>query len=276
MLNLALVAGAIGCGSGTEQAAGEGASPPVTTKTAPETKFDKATLFAEAVQVSLVPSPAEMQRALTNAGLTSRLSTMVAARTIQMNSANKDQIAVRCGVLLADMVLSVKTAAPETQVARLAQLKQGFVAMGVGADGVQTLDVLSARIASGSGSRDDLVKEFDELSGVMVPKLKFAGGDWMVPLVQAGAWLEGAHLVSGAIIAEGKFEEGGRMLKQPAVVDYFLKYVRGEGRTRAPDVVIDQLEQTLTTLKEIAAKDDLTEEDVKTIHSATGAVLNLL
>jgi hypothetical protein len=276
MLNIALVAGAFGCGSGTEQAADEGALPPITTKKAPETKFDKATLFAEAIQVSLVPSPAEMQRALTNAGLTSRLSTMVAARDIQMTSTNKDQIAVRSGVLLADLVLSVKTAAPETQVARLAQLKQGFVAMGVGADVVQTLDELSARIASGSGSRDDLVKEFDELSGVMVPKLKFDGGDWMVPLVQAGAWLEGAHLVSGAIIAEGKFEEGGRMLKQPAVVDYFLKYVRGEGRTRAPDVVIDQLEQTLTTLKEIAAKDDLTEEDVKSIHSATGALLNLL
>jgi len=277
MLNLALVGVAIGCGSGTEQPAAEGTTAPAPeAKKAPETKFDKATLAAEAVQVALVPSPAEMQRALKNAGLTSQLSTMVAARDIKMTSTHKDQIAVRSGVVLADLVLSVQTADPSKQVARLARLKQGFLAMGAEPDVVRTLDDLSARIASGAGSRDDLVKEFDELSGVMVPDVKFAGGDWVVPLVQAGAWLEGAHLVSGAIIAEGKYEEAGKLLKQPAVVDYFLKYVTAEGRTRAPDVVVDQLEQTLTTLKKITAKDDLTEEDVKTIHSATGAVLKLM
>jgi hypothetical protein len=41
-------------------------------------------------------------------------------------------------------------------------------------------------------------------------------------------------------------------------------------------VIVDQLEQTLLTLKEITSKDDLTEADVRTIHNATGAVLNLL
>jgi hypothetical protein len=60
------------------------------------------------------------------------------------------------------------------------------------------------------------------------------------------------------------------------VVSYFLGYVRSDGKTRAPDVVVTQLESTLVTLMEIAVKDDLTEADVKTIHSATGAVLNLL
>ena len=66
------------------------------------------------------------------------------------------------------------------------------------------------------------------------------------------------------------------MLRQPAVVGYFLEYVKTEGQTRAPDAVVGQLEKTLLTLKEITSKDDLTEADVKTIHSATGAVLNLL
>lgn len=277
MMTLTLLSAAIGCGSGAEKAATEGASAPeVAGTTGPKIKFDKATLMAEAEPGALVPSPAEMQRALKNAGLTSQLATMVAARDIQMTSAHKDQVAVRSGVVLADLVLSVQTAKPEAQVARLTRLKQGFAAIGADADVTKTLDDLSARIASGAGSRADLVKEFDELSGVMVPKLKFAGGDWMVPLVQAGAWLEGAHLVSGAIIAEGKFEEASKMLKQPAVVGYFLKYVKGEGRTRAPDVVVDQLEATLTTLKVITEKDDLSEADVQTIHSATGAVLNLL
>ncbi len=277
MLTLALVGAAIGCSSGTEEATGPVDKAPTAQATnVPETKFDKATLAAEAVQIALVPSPAEMQRALSNAGLTAQLAKMVASRDIQMTSDHKDQIAVRCGVVLADLVLTVQTANSGAQVARLARLKQGFVALGASNEVITTIEDLSSRIASGSGSRTDLVKEFDELAGVMVPELKLSAGEWMVPLIQAGSWLEGAHLVSGAILAEGKYEEGGKMLKQPAVVEYFLGYVRGEGRTRAPDVIVDQLEQTLLTLKEITSKDDLTEADVRTIHNATGAVLNLL
>jgi hypothetical protein len=272
-----LVGLALGCGSGTETTATEAKDVSATkADKPPETKFDKATLAAEAVQVALVPSPAEMQRALTNAGLTSQLSKQVAGRDIQMVSDHKDQIAVRSGVVLADLVLTVQTAESGAQVARLARLRQGFTALGAGPDVIKTIDDLSSRIASGSGSRADLVKEFDELAGVMVPELKFSAGEWMVPLVQAGSWLEGAHLVSGAILAEGKYEEGAKMLKQPAVIDYFLGYVKSEGRARAPDVVVDQLEQTLTTLKVITSKDDLTEADVRTIHNATGAVLKLL
>lgn len=277
MLTLALVGTALGCGSSTEQAASEGAAATSTQSTkTPDKKFDIRTLKAEAVPEALVPKSAEMQAALTHAGLTSQLAKAVAARDIKMNSTNKDQIAVRSGVILADLALTVKTATSVQQVGRLARLKQGFVLLGASPEAIKTLDDLSARIATGSGSRDDLVKEFGELSGMVVPQLRFKAGDWMVPLIQAGAWLEGAHLVSGAIIAEGKYQEGGKLLKQPAVVEYFLGYVKGQGRTRAPDVVVDQLEQTLATLKEITSKDDLTEADVKTIHSATGAVLKLL
>jgi hypothetical protein len=277
LLQFSLLSLAIGCGSGLDTISAEGTKPSEAPSDKPrDTKFDKATLAAEAIQVALVPSPAEMQRALGNAGLTTKLSELISARDVLMTSDHKDQIAVRTGVVMADLVLSVQTAEPAAQVTRLSRMKQGFVAMGAEASVVQTIDELSARIASGSGSRDDLVKEFDELSGVMIPKLKFSAGEDMVPLIQAGAWLEGAHLVSGAILAEGKHEEASRLLRQPAVVSYFLGYVRSDGKTRAPDVVVTQLESTLVTLMEIAIKDDLTEADVKTIHSATGAVLNLL
>jgi hypothetical protein len=193
-----------------------------------------------------------------------------------MNVANKDQIAVRTGVVLADLVLTVKSADKADQLARLARLKEGFAALGAGQDVARTIEELSNKIKSGSGSTDDLLKEFDELSGVMVPELKYEAGDWVVPLIQAGSWLEGAHLVAGAVKKEGKFDEAAKMLRQPAVVDYFLKYVRREGRDKAPDKVVAKLEQTLLTLKEVTSKESLSEDDVSTIHSATGAVLTLL
>jgi hypothetical protein len=193
-----------------------------------------------------------------------------------MDIENKDQIAVRTGVVLADLVLTVKTATPEQQVARLNRIKEGMKALGAGEEVDKTLSDLAARITSGSGSRDDLLKEFDELSGVLVPDLKYEAGEWVIPLIKAGSWLEGAHLVAGAIKEEGKYDEAGKLLKQPHVIDYFIEYVQREGSTKAPDAVIAKLNETLSTLKEVTAKSVIDEEDVHTIHSATAAVLTML
>jgi len=239
-------------------------------------KFDAATLKAEALKVALVPSPAEMQKALGNAGLESQLSALVQKRDISVEVENKDQVAVRTGVILADLVLTVKEATNEEQLQRLARIKQGFALLGAGDDVAATIDELSGKIKSGSGSKDDLLKEFDELSGVLVPELEYEAGDWVVPLIQAGSWLEGAHLVAGAVKSEGKYDEAGKLLKQPHVVQYFIDYVDREGKEKAPDQVISKLKETLTTLKETTSKTVIEEEDVNTIHSATAAVLTML
>ena len=66
------------------------------------------------------------------------------------------------------------------------------------------------------------------------------------------------------------------MLRQPAVADYFLKYVQVEGTGKAPDEVLKQLDATLRKLKEISSKPTLTIEDVKEVKSQTDAVLALL
>ena len=120
------------------------------------------------------------------------------------------------------------------------------------------------------------MKEFDELSGVLVPELKYEAGDWVIPLIKAGSWLEGAHLVAGAIKKEGKYEEAGKLLKQPHVIDYFIEYVQREGGEKAPDAVLDKLKETLGTLKKVTSKSVIEEADVNTIHSATAAVLTML
>ena len=243
---------------------------------APPKTFDAGTLKAEAEAVALVPSPAEMEKALANAGIESKLGQMVKDRDITMEVENKDQIAVRTGVVLADLVLTVKEAPKEDILKRLDRLKVGFNKLGAGADVQATIDELSTQVSNDAISREKLLQEMDELSGVMVPELEYEAGEWVVPLIHAGSWLEGAHLVSGALKAEGKYNAADGMLKQPAVVDYFIKYVNREGAEKAPDEVVNRLRETLNTLKEVAAKPTLAQEDVETIHSSTGAVLTML
>ena len=271
---------AVGCGGDAPTAdaqkdnaaagSGEAAAP------AKIAKFDPAMLKAEALKIALVPSPAEMQKALANAGLTAQLADMVKSRDISMNIENKDQVAVRTGVILADLVLTVKTATKADQLRQLTRIKEGMQILGAGEDVQRTLADLSGRIESDAGSREDLLKEFDELSGVLVPDLTYEAGEWVIPLIKAGSWLEGAHLVAGAIKEENKFEEAGKLLRQPHVIDYFIEYVDREGGEKAPDAVIAKLKETLSTLKEVTGKSVIEEEDVNTIHSATAAVLTML
>lgn len=241
-----------------------------------EKTFSKEELAAAAENVALVPRPAEMEKALANAGIKSRLGDMVSDRDIATEHTNLDQVAVRTGVVLADLVLTAKEAPKDKTVHKLGKLKQGFAKVGAGDDIQVTIDEMIASINNDALKGTELVQEMDELSGVLVPELETEAGEWVVPLIQAGSWLEGAHLVSGALKAESKYDAADGMLRQPAVVDYFIKYVEREGGDKAPDEVVAKLKETLNTLKEVASKPKLEQADVETIHSATGAVLTML
>jgi hypothetical protein len=243
----------------------------------PVKKLSLSDLTKAAEEVALVPSPAEMQRSLVNAGLKSDLASLVSKdRLIEMNVENKDNLAVRTGVVLADLVLTIKDSTKEEKIERLSKLKVGFKSLGGGEDIQSTIDELISGIKSDAMSADDLLKDMDELSGVMVPELEYEAGDWVVPLIQAGSWLEGANLVSSAIIAENKFETASQLLRQPRVVEYFLSYVEREGREKVPDQVVEKLITVLKKLKTISNKKILTADDIKDINQSTSEVLSML
>lgn len=262
-----------GCDNQSDPVASSGATD-ATTET-PAKTFSPEDL-AGAERVALVPSPAEMERSLARAGVEQKLASMVDDSPISMDVDNKDQIAVRAGVVLADLVLTVKESSNERTIERLETIKVAVQKLGGGDDVPAQIDEMKASIAAGEYTPDELIQEFDELSQVMVPELEYEAGEWVVPLIQAGSWLEGAHLVSGAVQDAGKFEAANNLLRQPEVVDYFIEYVEREGGNKAPDEVVDQLKQTLATLKTVAEKPAFGADEVATIHDATGSVLSLL
>lgn len=245
-------------------------------KAPPPTDLKVEELQNSAVNTALVPSPAEMQRAMEKAGISQALSKLVPDRKLKMDVQNKDVVAVRTGVALADALLSVKEAPKESLVGRLDVVKAGMVSLGGGADIPATIDDLKARITNDSISRDDLVKELDEMHGAVIPELKYEAGEQVVPLIQAGSWLAGSNLVAQAIVDANQPTAGDALLRQPQVVDYFQKYVKTEGQDKAPDEVVKQLDSTLKKLKEIASKPTMTLDDVKEVKAQTDTVLGLL
>jgi hypothetical protein len=215
-----------------------------------------------------------MQRALESAGIESSLATLVPVRELDMAIQNKDQVAVRTGVVLADVLLTLRSAETADTVGRLQAVRDGLGTLQAGDDLPAELDDLIANIQN-TGVTDRLVFELDELSAAVIPEIQYEA-EWILPLIQAGAWLEGANLVSTAIKASGDVSASNNLLIQPQVVDYFLHYVEQEGQKKVDSVVLQQLLGTLGTLKTICESGDITSEDLDTIQSTTSSVLQLL
>jgi hypothetical protein len=280
---VAALALALGCSGGTAPSP-PSAVPKSTDAPAPAAPAnpDAPTLTAKDLQETaetrtLVPSPIETQDALEAAGIDQELSKSVVKRKFDLSKSDPDYIALRTGVVLADTLLTVVGSDKETLSWRLDQLRTGMGSLKAGEDIDAQLGNMLDRVAADSVTRGELLKQFDDLSGAVIPELEFEGNTRMVPLIQAGSWLEGANLVAKAIQSSGKPDAANQLLKQPAVVDYFLKYVRTTGSDKAPPQVTTKLVESLTTLQGVAAKTEpLTSDDVATVAKVTDEVLALL
>jgi hypothetical protein len=271
LTSVALLSCLAACGGG-EEAATPANDTPVAATPAPGVL--SADMRAAAVEDHLVPSPGEMQAAMTAANIQASLASLVPDREMDMGSDDKDHIAVRTGVVLADMLLTVESASKEATISRFKQIQAGLQVLKAGDDLPREIDDLIQQIENDSLTGSKLVFELDQLRAAVIPEINYEA-DWTLPMLQAGAWLEGAHLISKAL-AGNEESSGTQLLRQPDVVDYFLRYVAQEGEGRAESKVLDTLKATLGKIKEIVSKDVLTAEDISAIHDSTGVVLNLL
>jgi len=244
----------------------------------PETpEIDVKTLEKESDEVALVPSPVETQKALEASGVDTQLAELIPKHSFDLEADGMDHAAVRTGVLLADVLLTVKTAKKPVLLKRIDAVQKGMGQLKGGKDIDLTLEDIKERLEAEAVTRDDLLKEFDELSGAVIPELEFNGQDRVVPLIEAGSWLEGANLVARAVKKSGNKDAAEKLLKAPTVVDYFIEYVKTDGADKAPEAVTKKLEESLQELKQVAEKTDpLDDADIDTVIKVTNAVLALL
>jgi len=274
----ALLMALVACGGSTETPEPEPtaeAAPEPATPDVPELSAEDLSKGAE--NVALVPSPVETQRALESAGIDTQLANLIPDHKFDMEKTDVDHAAIRTGVTLADALLTVKSAEKDVLLSRLGTIQKGMGQLGGGGDIDSMLRDMQERVKADAVTRDELLKEFDEMSGAVIPELEFNGNQRIVPLIQAGSWLEGANLVGKAVRDAKKPSAADTLLKQPAVVQYFADYVKNEGSERAPEQVTAKLDESLATLKTLADKAEaLTEEDIGTVIQVTDDVLSLL
>jgi len=236
-----------------------------------------AELETTAENHTLVPSPVETQRALQAAGIETKLGTLIPNRQFDLKQADLDYTAIRTGVVLSDLLLTVTTSEKPELVGRLEQVRTGLASINAGKDIDSQLANTIERVQADAVTRGELLKEFDELSGAVIPELEFEGNARVVPLIQAGSWLGGANLVARAVKDAKNPDEASSLLKQPAVVKYFLQYVKTDGAQKAPAQVTAKLEESLTVLSTLASKTEpFTPADIDQVIQVTGDVLALL
>ena len=243
-------------------------------------------MLQQAQRELVAPSPSETRLAVEKAGL-GQLGELVPDRGYKLDIPDKDRVALRTGVLLADVVLTVSDAETGQLVARLRDLQTGLGVLGATEKMVATVGQVADQLENDSITRDDLLKTLDEAMGGAQTDLGEYGR-----FVQAGAWLAGSNLVARAVLAD--FEPSGvvtrpwvnnaaMLLQQPEVARYYLDYIRSEeGRTKVGADTADALEATLATLLEVSEKSwhgmrarDV-QEDVELIQRETQKILDLI
>lgn len=223
----------------------------------------------------LAPSPLKLEAEVREAGVAEVLADLVPTAPAEVVTEDKDRIAMRTGVVLAYAVLGGRDTPKADFVAQLRSARSGMAALGAGPGLMSTIDDAIVKVENDAASRDDFLRELDQIVGYAVPEQGWGPEDRTGPLLQAGAWLAGTNVVARAIVRSGKPEAAEKLLRRKDVADYFLKYVRTEGQQKAGPVA-EQLEKTLTELATIAEKPTLGVEDANAVASATDALLKLL
>ena len=240
-------------------------------------KLDPNALANAVNKAELVPSPIDMEAKLKSAGLQQDLGSLIpTSKDLKVIVDDNDQVAIRTGIVMADLILTLKSSDQATILKRLGKMKEGLKKLGAGDDIYAVLQDFEERVQDNSVEKSELLEEFDELSQVMVSELEYEAGEWVVPLIQAGTWLEGANLVSKIMHKENKYNAADEFFRQKEIVEYFISYVGRDGKERAPDQVIAKLISTLDELKNIADQPKISEADVQKIEKLTDLVLNLL
>ena len=243
---------------------------------APEPTAEDAAADDEAAEAALVPSPSETQRALEAAGIDVTLASLIDHPNLSMSSDSEDQLAVGVGVVVADMLLTAKTSTKEQLVEQIQTISTGMKQLEGGSDIEAVLADLEERVNTDAITRDELVAELEMLSAAVIPELEFNGRARIVPLIQAGSWLEASHLLARALQQAGQLGAADALLKQPEVVSYFQRYA-SDNTLDTPAPISATLVTSLATLSELSNKEGaLTMDDMAAVEAATRAVLALL
>jgi len=254
----------------------EAAPSPTPAKSNDATLSPEAVTTAAAIPSGLIPSPLEVENAVRNTGVASGLVSRVPADRGYTVTADThiDRVAMQTGVLLTDVILSARDADAKALSMRLAHIHRGLKALGADDSLLQTVQEFQDGIAGDVIPREALLEEMARITDMMVPEKKWGPSPQTGPMVQAGAWLAGVHMVATTVVDADRIDAADQLLKHPDVVNYFLGYL--STKNDAPSTILHVLRKRLEDLHLRTKKEHLTREDVESIIATTDGIFRQL
>lgn len=274
MLSLPLVA----CGGDSDTPApstGEVApesTPEPELATAPVTaeKLDVTAVRDTARTAMFVPAPSEFQAALNATKVDIKMTSGLSGEARTLEGKSRSIIALEAGVRMSNVLM---TAADGDQAATLTRMRSAREALGalqVPQDVLTEADKIIVDFDKGSIAAAELVPALDLLNEKLQDDLAAASDSTTATLVQAGGWLQGAHLLSKALSAAGTGGDAAALLHQPSTLAHFTEFLNKSG---AGDPAIDAVLAEMTKLQAIADKDALDAADMGLVATHTGNIL---
>ena len=236
------------------------------------TKIDFVAAASRAKTAMFVPAPSEFQIALAAANVESNLADKLGDDSA-LDGKSKPVVALETGRRIANVLLASKGGAKDDIIARMKSAREGLQALGADGELLGDIDKAIADFTEGKVSQDELPPVMDLLNQKVQKGLRSGASEETATLVQAGGWVQGVHLLSGALAEGDKGADAAALVHQPAVLSYFSNFIQNTSAAKAGDedvkIVIDEMK----AMGEIASKDALTSEDLALVSKHTGNII---
>lgn len=223
----------------------------------------------------LAPSPLELEAEVAKAGVTG-LDKLVPATMPAISTTNKDQAALQTGIVAAYTVLAGRTLPKDKLIAQIKAMRAGLATVGTGEGTLKAVDRFVEQIENDTAARDDFLKELDAEVQMTAPEEGWGPDDTTGPLLQAGAWLAGIHLVSKRIVEMNDATAADKLLQRDDVAAFFLKYIQTDEGAAKAGSTSEAVANALGQLKAIGEREAIGVEGAKEVADITGKLLELM
>ena len=234
-------------------------------------KIDIDAIRDTARTAMFVPAPTEFQAALKASDVDIDIRKLLKDSDRTLEGKSRPVIALETGVRMADVLLTAQDGDKATVVARMKSAKAGLVALNIPAETMAEVDRIIADFEAGTIGAPELVPALDVIAEQLQDDLNKSNDPNTATLVQAGGWVQGAHLLSSSLAEAGKGGDAAALLHQPTVLAYFKEFLNQAG---AGDPAVDAVLAEMDALEALASKPALTAEDLTAIATHTGTILS--
>ncbi len=270
-----------GCGSSstTAEATPDNVAPPIPAEPeapvlqdVPE-KIDVAAVRDTARTAMFVPAPSEFQAALKVSAEGIDIRKLVQDSDRKLEGKQKPIIALETGVRISNVLMTAHAGDKDATLSRMRKAKEGLGALQAPASIAAEIDKVIADYEGGSLSQAELTRALDVLAERINDDLLTGVDAQTANLVQAGGWVQGANLLAKAVRDAGLGGDAALLLHQPSLLNYFLDFLKNSDPGRAGDPDVTAVIEEMQKMQAIAAKADLSTDDVKAIAAHTDAIL---